>query len=241
MIFLDFLIFIMFRSGLRQSLEGSVHLALMKIFVMELKSHHTLKFELPEEILKEFHCSRLPHTFQPANPASGNSDFLEEPSLFAVDLYRVLDWLHTNDIPRPLEKEVCKIPVLLFVPDFSAKHLLFHYDGTPQSADLIRRFLNLFGELIAESKATIISPSFIPKSKMREEQEIIQLISSSTRETSFIKFNFTRIGDFWSYAVKQNCTLLVTTKNYQADLAKVLFHFYKGKIWSDQLSFYLSV
>ena len=98
-----------------------------------------------------------------------------------------------------------------------------------------------FKNLIGESKATIISPSFIPKSKIREEQEIIQLVSSTTRETSFIKFNFNRIGDFWSYAVKHDCTLLVTTKNYQADLAKVLFHFYKGKIWSEKLSFYLSV
>jgi len=67
------------------------------------------------------------------------------------------------------------------------------------------------------------------------------MVSKSTRETSFIKFNFLRIGDFWSYAVKHDCTLLVTTKNYQADLAKVPFHFYKGKMWSDKLSFYLSL
>ncbi len=208
---------------------------------MELKSPQALRFELPDNALKEFYCSELMESFTPYSPESSYCHNSEEPALFSIDLYKTLDWLHNHELPKPLEKEVCPIPVLLYVPKFSTKHLLFHYDGTPASAELIRNFIHLFGNLIQESKATIISPSFIPKSKIREEQEIIQLVSSSTKETSFIKFNFSRIGDFWSYAVKHNCTLLVTTKNYQADLAKVLFHFYKGKIWSDQLSFYLSV
>lgn len=208
---------------------------------MELKSPQALRFELPENVLKEFYCSELKGSFEPSLTESSFCHDTEEPSLFAINLYKALDWLHSHDLPKPLEKEVCPIPVLLYVPDFSTQHLLFHYDGTPNSADLIRRFIHLFGNLIQESKATIISPSFIPKSKIREEQEIIQLVSTSTHETSFIKFNFSRIGDFWSYGVKHNCSLLVTTKNYQADLAKVLFHFYKGKIWSNQLSFYLSV
>jgi hypothetical protein len=208
---------------------------------MELKSPQALRYELPEDVLKEFFSNDLAESFQPQVseiPIFQNND---QPSLFTIDLYKTLEWLHKHDYPRPLEKEVCSIPVLLFVPKFSTNRLLFHYDGTPNSADLIRKFIRLFKNLIGNSKATIISPCFIPKSKMREEQEIIQLVSSSTRETSFIKFNFTRIGDFWSYAVKQDCTLLVTTKNYQADLAKVLFHFYRGTIWSEKLSFYLSV
>jgi hypothetical protein len=208
---------------------------------MELKSPHALRYELPEDVLKEFYSEELTESF---NPFVSNTSFFskdESPSLFTIDLYKTLEWLHQHDYPKPLEKEVCPIPVLLFVPEFSTKHLLFHYDGTPNSADLIRRFIYLFKEMIGDSKTTIISPSFIPKSKIREEQEIIQLVSSTTKETSFIKFNFNRIGDFWSYAVKHDCTLLVTTKNYQADLAKVLFHFYKGKIWSERLSFYLSV
>lgn len=208
---------------------------------MELKSPQALRFELPEDVLKEFYCSELKGSFVPSIPESSFCHDTEDPALFSINLYKTLDWLHSHDFPKPLEKEVCPIPVLLYVPDFSTQHLLFHYDGTPNSADLIRRFIHLFGNLIQESKATIISPSFIPKSKIREEQEIIQLVSTSTIETSFIKFNFSRIGDFWSYGVKHNCTLLVTTKNYQADLAKVLFHFYKGKIWSNQLSFYLAV
>lgn len=208
---------------------------------MELKSPQALRFELPEDVLKEFYCSELKGPFMPSMPDTRFYNDCEGPSLFSINLHKTLDWLHSHDYPKPFEKEVCPIPILLYVPDFSTQHLLFHYDGTPNSADLIRRFIHLFGNLIQESKATIISPSFIPKSKIREEQEIIQLVSFSTYETSFIKFNFSRIGDFWSYAVKHNCTLLVTTKNYQADLAKVLFHFYKGKIWSNQLSFYLSL
>ncbi len=208
---------------------------------MELRTSITTKFELPEEILKEYYCREFPEGFQPAKIVTGLCFGSEDITLFSVDLYQVLDWLHSHDLPKPLEKEVCSIPVLMFVPKFSAHHLLFHYDGTRQSAELIKKFIKLFGPLIKKSKATIISPSFIPKSKMREEQELIQQVSQATYETSFIKFNFLRIGDFWSYAVKHECTLLVTTKNYQADLTKVLFHFYKGKIWSDSLSFYLSV
>lgn len=208
---------------------------------MQLKSPQALKFELPKEVLREFYCYQLSESFLPSISESSFCHDSEEPSLFTIDLYKIILWLHRQDLPRQLEKEICAIPVLLYVPEFSTQHLLFHYDGTRNSAELIRKFIVLFGNLINESKATIISPSFIPKSKIKEEQDIIQLISSSTQETSFIKFNFSRIGDFWSYGIKHNCTLLVTTKNYQAELAKVLFHFYKGKIWSDRLSFYLAV
>lgn len=208
---------------------------------MEVKNPHSLKFELPESLLNEYYQHELAFPFNPKKGGKLIHEALDTPSLLTVDLYKTLDWLHSNDFPKPFEKEVCGIPVLLYVPDFSMRHLLFHYDGTPQSAELIRKFIRLFSNLILESKATIISPSFIPKSKIKEEQEIIQLVTEHTQETSFIKFNFSRIGDFWSYAVKHQCSLLVTTKNYQADLAKVLYHFYRGKIWSDQLSFYLSV
>lgn len=209
---------------------------------MELRSNiFTSQFEMPEELIHEVFCHQLPAAFSPLATVQAPCIEGENLSLLTLNLYKTLDWLHSHPIPKPLEKEVCSIPILLFVPKFSTEHLLFHYDGTPNSAELIRKFIYLFKDLISESKATIISPSFIPKSKIKEEQEIIQLVSSHTKETSFIKFNFSRIGDFWSYAVKHNCTLLVTTKNYQADLAKVLFHFYKGKIWSDKLSFYLSL
>ena len=208
---------------------------------MELKSPYLLRYELPEDVVKEFYSEELTKSFSPSSIADSYVNGKDFPSLFTIDLYKTLAWLYQHDYPKPLEKEVCPVPVLLHVPEFSISHLLFHYDGTPNSADLIRKFIHLFKNIIGCSKATIISPCFIPKSKMREEQELIQLISAKTEETSFIKFDFNRIGDFWSYAVKHDCTLLVTTKNYQADLAKVLFHFYKGKIWSDKLSFYLSV
>jgi hypothetical protein len=210
---------------------------------MQGKVETTVKFAVPEDIISPHYCGKLPIGF-PGHLTGGGNGLMcspeQEPSLYTAHLPEVLDWLHGLDKPRPLEEEPCEIPVLLFDREMSTESLLFHYDGTPASARLIRNFVDLFKENIKESKATIISPSFIPKSKLKEEQEIVQLLAQSTRETSFIKFNFTRIGDFWSYAVKHKCTLLVTTKYYQSDLAKVLFHFYKGGMWYDRLSFYLS-
>ncbi|NHE56155.1 hypothetical protein [Cyclobacterium plantarum] len=161
--------------------------------------------------------------------------------LYTAHLPKVLDWLHGLDHPKALENEPCEVPVLLYDRELSFERLLFHYDGSPASAKIIRHFLTLFENNIKKSKATIISPAFIPKSKQKEEQEIIQEVNTHTSETSFIKFNFNRIGDFWSYAVKHQCTILVTSKNNQADLAKVLFHFYKGGMWYDRLSFYLAI
>lgn len=210
---------------------------------MEGKVESLVKFALPEDIIHPHYCNTLPEGF-PRHLNSGGKGLMcspnDEPSLFTAHLPEVLGWLHGLEKPLGLEDEPCEIPVLIFDKEMSAESLLFHYDGTPASARLIRNFVELFKDNIAESKATIISPSFIPKSKLREEQEIVQLLTQSTSETSFIKFNFTRIGDFWSYAVKHQCTLLVTTKYYQTDLAKVLFHFYKGGMWYDRLSFYLS-
>ncbi|SNS55506.1 hypothetical protein SAMN06295967_11283 [Belliella buryatensis] len=210
---------------------------------MQGKVQQGVKTSIPEEIITKHYCGRLPGNFtqnQILVAQSINCSPESSPTLMTAHLPEVLDWLHGMEIPRGLEENPCPIPVLLYDEELSAEHLLFHYDGTPASAGLIRNFITLFQDNIKQSKATIISPSFIPKSKQREEQELIQLVSNSTFETSFIKFNFTRIGDFWSYAVKHQCTLLVTTKEYQADLAKVLFHFYKGGIWYNRLSFYLS-
>lgn len=207
---------------------------------MGLKSPLESKFELPDDILQEFYCEELSDNFFPSIPESSFCKEIDRPALFTIDLNKVLSWLHDQEVPRLIEREICGIPVLLYVPDFSTQHLLFHYDGSPNSADIIRKFILNFGKIIQDSKATIISPSFIPKSKIREEQEIIQLVASATQETSFIKFNFSKIGDFWSYGIKHNCTLLVTSKNYQAELTKVLFHFYNENVGSRNLSFYLS-
>lgn len=210
---------------------------------MQGKVDSLVKFAVPDEIVHPHYCKVLPGGF-PQHLTEGGRGLMcspdDEPSLFTAHLPEVLDWLHGLEKPKGLEEEPCEIPVLLFDREMSTERLLFHYDGTPASARLIRNFVELFQENIKDSKATIISPSFIPKSKLREEQEIVQLLAQSTSETYFIKFNFSRIGDFWSYAVKHKCTLLVTTKYYQSDLAKVLFHFYKGGMWYDRLSFYLS-
>lgn len=103
-----------------------------------------------------------------------------------------------RSLQKSLKHIISIVPVLLYVPKFSTQRLLFHYDGTPNSAELIRKFIQLFQLNMTGSKATIVSPSFIPKSKLREEQDLIQLIRVHTKETSFIKFNFSKIGDFWS-------------------------------------------
>lgn len=208
---------------------------------MKVRSLQAPRFEITDDIVNEFFCEKFSESFEPSSPETNFCGQEEEPTLLTMDLFKTLDWLHSHEYPKPLEKELCPTPVLIYVPEFSPEHVLFHYDGSTNSIDLIRRFIDRFGDLIQNSKATIISPNFIPKSKIRDEKEIIQLVSSSTKETSFIKFNFSRIGDFWSYGVQNNCTLLVTTKNYQADLTKVLYHFYKGKAWSTRLSFYLSL
>jgi|SRR5690606_13731382 len=212
---------------------------------MQVSSVTFKQFSFPRELVKEHYWEKVPADFQRSlhkkDFGEGIGKSLGNPTLFTAQLSRVLDWLHGLTNPDILEEKPCITPLLLYNEAFSFESLLFHYQGTPESAQLIRRFVELFETNIKTSRATIISPGFIPKSKIKEEQELIQMITRATSETSFIKFNFNRIGDFWSYAVKHECTLLVTTKNYQADLAKVLFHFYKGGMWYGKLSFYLSL
>ncbi len=211
---------------------------------MQVKTNSFGHFEIPENLLRAHYYEQLPGDFyekvsKSDLPLVEISD-QQTPLLITANLPKVLDWLHDQDQPNVLENNVCDIPLLLYDHELSTEKILFHYDGTPSSARIIKNFIFLFQPLIQESQATIISPCFIPKSKLAEEQELIQLITGATKETSFIKFNFTKIGDFWSYATKNQCTLLVTTKSYQAELAKVLFLFYKGERWYDQLSFYLA-
>ena len=203
------------------------------------------QFSFPQELVKEYFCSQLPQDFCEKVTEDAETMLEEQrlsaPTLYTAHLPLILNWLHSLNRPLILEQTPCITPLLLYDKDFSTERILFHYEGSPESAKLIHDFVYLFGRVIKSSCATIISPSFIPKSKMKEEQELIQLVRNATSDTSFIKFNFNRMGDFWSYAVKHQCTLLITTKNNQVDLAKVLFHFYKDGNWCDKLSFYLAV
>ncbi|MBN7812365.1 hypothetical protein J0A68_15535 [Algoriphagus sp. H41] len=208
---------------------------------MEVKTAQASLLDLPEEVLKDFFCKELAASFQPSIPQSSLCRHDGKPTLLTADLMNALTWLSRQDLQKAVDSDNCDVPVLLFASEFSTNHLLFHYDGSSGSSELIQRFVSLFGNLIQHSKATIISPSFIPKSKIREEQEVIQLVSSSIRETSFIKFNFNRLGDFLAYGVKQNCTLLVTNKSCQTDLVKVLSQFYSGRKSTGRLSYYLSL
>ncbi len=211
---------------------------------MQVLSQNYQQFSFPNGLVKAHYYKRVPVDFQDKllRGAFDEEDRkgLESPTLYSAQLPEILDWLHGFAKPQIFEEKADTTPLLLCNEMLSFNKVVFHYEGHPLSAQLIKRFVNLFGPAIKESGATIISPSFIPKSKMKEEQELIQLVNKATAETSFIKFNFNRVGDFWSYAVKQDATLLVIGKNYQADLAKILFHFYKERRKDKKLSFYLA-
>ncbi|MBS9524468.1 hypothetical protein KIH41_03620 [Litoribacter ruber] len=195
------------------------------------------QFEIPENILN-FHD--LAYVLEDFDPKSGVQHVIENPTLITANLPQVLEWLHNMDKPRELEKTPCGIPLLLFDQEINTEKVLFHYDGSEGSAQIIKGFINLFGARLKNSQATIISPGFIPKSKLSEEKELVSLINQHFEDTFFIKFNFRKIADFWSYATQTKCNLMVTSKKYQAELAKVLYHFYKGERWYDKLSIYLS-
>src|SRR5690606_22276146 len=211
---------------------------------MEVLSGNYPQFLFPRGLVKAHYYQKVPREFERSlihDPLDANPGrMLVNPSLYTARLSEILNWLHQSSDPRILQEKPCITPLLLYEGELSFARILLHYEGNPQSARLIRRFIEMFELTLSRSCATIISPSFIPKSRMKEEQELIQMVTKATAETSFIKFNFNRIGDFWSYAVKHECTLLVTTKNYQSDLSKILFHFYKGGMWYNQLSFYLA-
>jgi len=195
------------------------------------------QFEIPENLL---HFHDMPVVDMDFNPEEDHRLGAGDPTLISANLPGVLDWLHEMEKPRELEKNPCPIPLLLFDQEVNTDKILFHYDGSEGSAQIIRNFIQLFGPRIKDSQATIISPSFIPKSKLSEEKELVDLITENFSETFFIKFNFKKIGDFWSYATQNKCSLMVTSKRYQAELAKVLFLFYKGERWYDRLSIYLA-
>lgn len=212
---------------------------------MQAKSRVYDPFDFPWELIKAYYSGSLPLGFaekmEKAPTLATSKASGADPVLLTMDLSQALAWLREEDHMNILERKPCQIPLLLHNEVFSTEKLLIHYEGNRESARAVSKFVRLFEENIRNSEAIIISPSFIPKSKMKEEEELIQLIRDSTAETSFIKFNFSRIGDFWSYAIKTQCTLLVTTKNQQTALAKVLNHFYRKKTGEyDPLSFYLS-
>lgn len=214
---------------------------------MQANSSVHRPFTFAPELVREHFGKRLPVNFMAQvgkvlgtiSNSQDSTNITEGPILYSAPLPGILDWLHGQENPQILEEKPCMTPLLLYDITPSTERLLFHYEGNPESASLIRHFIELFSLNIQTSQAVIISPRFIPKSKVKEEQELIQLVRESTADTSFIKFNFNKMGDFWSYAVKHQSTLLVTTKNYQAELAKLLFHFYKGGMWYDKLSLYL--
>jgi len=92
--------------------------------------------------------------------------------------------------------------------------------------------LDSFGDIIKNSRARplISSPSFIPKSRNRkEEQELINQSSPQLLQKPVsLKFKFLTIGDFWSYAVQSLIARSLVTSQKLSKLTwrKCLFHFY---------------
>ena len=204
------------------------------------------QFALPWELIKRHYSDKLPLGFaeelKKAPILASRKVRGVAPVLLTINLSQALAWLCEGNNADIFRRKTCKSPLLLHHEVFSTEKLLIHYDGSRESASSVSGFVELFKDNIRNSEAVIISPSFIPKSKMKEEEELIQLVRDATAETSFIKFNFSRIGDFWSYAIKNQYTLLITNKSHQAALFKVLNHFYPEKTGEyDRLSFYLSI
>ncbi len=210
----------------------------MAIFGMDTNESLFLQTEISESLIHSFYDSQLPSTFSPKCSILISS---KSPALYTLELCKVFTLPYSLHLQKSLAYRSVTVPILLYAPKFSVQRLLFHYDGTRNSAELIRRFIQLFQLIISESIATVISPNFIPKSKLREEQELIQFIGIHTKETSFIKFNFSKFGDFWSYATQHHCTLLVTSKANQIALTKVFFQVDENKLPNEHPSIYLSI
>lgn len=162
-----------------------------------------------------------------------------QPVLLTVDLSQSLQVLVEKDLPEEIDENRCSSPILMYGSPYSVQDILIHYDGTLQSFSMIKRFVRNFYPQIAQSHATIISPNHIPKSKIREEQELLQLVAHAVDETSFIKFNFEKIEDFRQYSVKKGGTLLVSSKRNTIALFKLLLKEAQAELEASQISFYL--
>src|SRR5690554_5137156 len=150
---------------------------------MQVISSNKAKFLFSRELVRMHYFQKMPEGLNVDRLADstieGDTQPIDSPTLFTADLLKILDWLHALDKPSILEEKPCLTPLLLYDKSLSFDRLLFHYDGTPESAQLIRRFLVMFENNISGSSATIISPSFIPRTKMKEEQELIQMITKA--------------------------------------------------------------
>lgn len=163
------------------------------------------------------------------------------PKLLVGELTKVSTWYKQKKLKPTEWRQSADIPVVICGAKVSLEKVLLHYDGKAQTAKSIIRFVSIFEEELKYSQITIVSPGFIPKSKIREEASLVRLLSKKSQETSFIKFNFTQIEQFWQYAQKHNFTFLVTPKKYLSSLLHLLGSLHHPKPNSFlKLSIYLS-
>src|SRR5690606_28115700 len=116
---------------------------------MQVLSRTSQQFSFPKELVKAHYCHKLPTGFQggllQVDSHEGAGKPLGNPALYTAQLCKILDWLHGLEKPGILEEKPCLTPLLLYDEGLSFERLLFHYEGNPQSAQLIRRFVELFG------------------------------------------------------------------------------------------------
>ncbi|GGF29584.1 hypothetical protein [Echinicola rosea] len=152
--------------------------------------------------------------FQPKreNHQSDNTDLRSPPMFIVGEICTIMDWYRKRKRRIYQLKNGPEQPLVIFDKQMSLQRILLHYDGKKESVKGIKGFVSIFEEELKQSHITVVSPDFIPKSKIAEEASLVRLLSQKSTETSFIKFNFNEINEFWNYSLKEEYTLLVTSK-----------------------------
>ncbi|AWW32380.1 hypothetical protein DN752_20780 [Echinicola strongylocentroti] len=161
--------------------------------------------------------------FQPSVLDLMGSEFINQPQpKLLVGKMANLFSLYKQEILQAYKLK-CRLglPVVIFDKKISLEKILLHYDGKEQSARNIKYFVSMFENELKQSQVTIISPDFIPKSRIPKEASLVQLLSKKSSETSFIKFNFTQIEQFWNYGMRERYTMIVTSKNYMEEFIEL--------------------
>ncbi|GGZ14732.1 hypothetical protein GCM10007049_03340 [Echinicola pacifica] len=159
--------------------------------------------------------------------------------MILMNLPHIISWLKNKKNFLPLSEAKNQVPIIWYDQVINFDKILIHYDGSENSALIIHHFMEEMKEQLSNSSVTIISPRSLPKYRLADEQALVKSIQEYAKETSFIKLNFSKIGEFWSYAIKHDFKLLLTSKSYQDDLLKMMMHFDNQGIWGKRLSFYL--
>src|SRR5690554_5441955 len=111
---------------------------------MQVLSKIYQQFLFPRELVTAHYHQKVPCDFQEGliqgaweQPMGGR---LGHPKLYTAQRPEVIKWLHGLKNPDILQEKPCITPLLLYDKALSFDRVLFHYEGNPQSAQLIRHF-----------------------------------------------------------------------------------------------------